>query len=707
MRHHQLRAVPWEPSGEGLISDFVCYYFDRKHFAEPEFLYPSFGRFQNTNKYHDIYVRMQHCAFYEFLKRNAQRDNIIDCLYQAIEDRYILFHIRLREHDDICSIGGKRGHHHLDIEEATKVLERYQGKGNPPWAALQDCGFDETSLDWHHLWYAADELTAFNPRFARLARKAYAPGAEDESVFTSSQQFYPFSMEYVNLEKPGIWRVSEYDGYRVLCHLGDFQMPFQLCNFLALYHDFIERKGRNGWSDLKIVQQAGVKKWQTVIGILYASDAMPFILPPPTANFPPPHESVWTYLSQIAPVKCHSTFILTYLAAAGGTLLGRTTITPHILHTSGPGIGKSYAASRALDMLHGCFVRRSTHETPLSRFTQRQLADSSEYAASYYDEPPRWLMTGETDYKNALAKQALTETEMVYSSFKDKRVISCAFQPHIVCGNFSNLQRLDPALLDRFLTHEACVDGLEGPGANLDEARNMHLHAFLLSALVACGALAPPEKPAIQNVKWNARAESRFQSFYYGIHLLGEVLRIGGNMARIVDHYSADVDQRDLRDALRAMEQHTIGFAAVQEKLTKAVKVTLDEWTRLDQSILDGVLGDVKQTVLDELRDAGKLKVADGKWYVLSRWLVPTSAPEGDTAISIYSAVMAHLAQNYRKTTVPAEATNIQLIITEIADLFQTKLATKQLEDWALRMGYDVRGVTIPRIAKAIWVTRI
>lgn len=710
-----LLAEPWTPLPEAvtpdaLRSEWLCYAFDSRFFDKPPHLDPSFGRFRDTDTYSDIYLRIQCCAFYDLLRRSV--DSICDCTYQ-VAGPWLLMHVRFTGEIPVLysSITGKRKN--LDLEEATGILDRYQGSAThrPPWRALADCGFTATCMHWHHLIIPGEEFDQ-NTRFAVLAKDAYFTNKATEQEFSPMRDGWPkmITREHLELKHPGIMRIVPHGGYHVLRRLYEFSMPFGGPS-LKPFHDWVEMHGRDGYSDLYVLPRTGMKDWRAIVGLLYASKHLPFTLPPLEPFSVSWTGSLWDFIGRVGRGTFDVTrnidaFRLAYIFGAGGILLGRNTITPHLLLLGEHGAGKSYACEAALKALHKCFVEKISSDSTLARFASCHFKDSSDYRIYYFDEPPRFLTASVFDPKNALSKQALTETEITHKAFHEKRVVTSAYQPHIICGNVTS--RIDPALKDRFLHHRVVckeADGdVDGVDVSVEALQSAHLHAFVLSLLIQCGALPSPKLPEPEG-DWLPRRAARFQSIYRGIHLLSQAFRHGGDFSK----YSAEININDLADTYTVMNFND-NMSELQTFLAKQpferegeeweffTSIDLIEWCKKNPSFKDLMLQAVKKQ---------HVKWEDKRGYVRGDWIRLPRISNSPADGGVYDALAVYMGENYTPTEVPAEATNIQVVIEEVYKELGVKLGTNLARAWLEHMGWVCRQVAKPRISMAVWGKRV
>ena len=689
---------------------------------------PSFGNFRDTNEYNDIFLRIQHCAFYEMLKRRI--NDITNCVFQVIGQDLLLMHIEFKDcpQELYSQISGKK-RKDLDLDSAVRVLDRYQGEGEPPWRELEDCGLTSECYQWHRL-VEPEEPFEGNTRYAKLAKNAYFNAENDTThdEFSPERPGWPqpITKEHLYLELPGIKRIKPHEGYHVLRQLTDFQMPLGRGGESSLYYSYIQKNGHHGYSDLWLLPRTGIKDWKTLIGLLLSSKRLPFQFPPLTeiddltyagSGFIEDSwdkKSLWRSIKDIGRdcfdvTRNTQVFGLTYICAATGVLLGRTTITPHVLHLGEAGSGKSYACEAALSALYPFFVRKITNESMLARFAARTFCDTGDYQAQYYDEHPRWLTATAYDPRAAMAKQTLTETELVYYGYNDSRTVSTAYQPTIICGNISH--RIDPALRNRFLHNNTETSPISNGSLSEDfriKLQNVHLHAFLLSYLIQAGALPEPELPEPLST-WNPRQCSRFHSLYRGLHILAEVFRIQGSLETRVQSYSAEINQRDLSDAMEIMKLD-VDIDQVRRSIIKHgvdLKVEGDWIYVAETSWLDN--HEEFRMAFDEAIRQKKLEYVGvpRKLYALRSWLFPQITPSKGDDGHLYEHIQNYMEQYYLHTYVHAEVTNIQIIIKEIQQMFGAKLTSLTLQPMLESMGYEVHQVKVPRIDKAVFAKRI
>jgi hypothetical protein len=196
MRQNALLADAWQPPPDLDLTKWIAFYFDRRLFEDPVYLNPSFGCFRDTDHYGDVYLRMQICAFYDHLRRHVR--DIADVVYQICGDDICLLHVHyLKKPADPPHVyGGSVGwlgekRKYCDVEEATAILDRYQGGGDrPPWKALAEYGFGKETMYWHWL----HEVNAFgddNLRFVRLAKERYFSASNGKE-----RDFCPLNLPY-------------------------------------------------------------------------------------------------------------------------------------------------------------------------------------------------------------------------------------------------------------------------------------------------------------------------------------------------------------------------------------------------------------------------------------------------------------------------------------------------------------------------------
>ena len=506
----------------------------------------------------------------------------------------------------------------------------------------------------------------------------------------------------------------------------DFQMPLGRGGDSRLYYDYIKKFGHGGFSDLAILPRTGIQDWRTLIGLLLSSKRLPFQLPPLTEmcdlTYPESlfgetswdHTSLWTSLLSVGR-ECFDVtrnprvFALSYIFGATGVLLGRRTITPHLLHLGDAGAGKSFACEAALSGLHPCFVTKITSESLLARFATRSLRDGGDYRVQYYDEHPRWLTASTYDPRNALAKQALTDGELIYTGYNESRSITTAYQPTIICGNISH--RIDPALRDRFLHNNADEEvDLVSAGGMCDEFRdkmqNVHLHAFLLSYLIQAGALKEPELPTPLK-HFSPRQASRFHSLYRGIHILAEVYRNEGTLESLVGSYSPDIDDRDVKDAMTVM-YFDVDIGSLRSHIIKSDfrRDGDGEWIHFGEKTWIAKHPEFAMA-FDEAVRRGKLMIEEsGRLLVLRAWIVP-AVMFTKCSDALYESIEEYMNMYYTYTDVHTQVTNIQDIINDLQQHFGVKIPTTTLQPWLENMGWEVHSVKRPRIDKAVFAKRL
>ena len=726
---HALCTEDWSPSRDLDLSKWLCYYFDARNFHQPLYMNPSFGKFRDTDDYNDIFVRIQHCAFYEMLKRRVY--DIENCVFQVISQDVLLMHVEFKNgpQELYSEISGMK-RKNLDLESAVRVLDRYQGEGAPPWRELEDFGLTSECYQWHRL-IIPEEPFDESPRFARLAKRAYfelSKNDTDHDEFSPLRPGWPapITKEHLHLKIPGIKRIKPHEGYHVLRQLTDFQMPLGRGGDTKLFFSYIERNGRDGYSDLWILPRTGINAWRTLIGLLLSSKRLPFKFPPIAAIedlvYPDPvfdilekrwdNKSLWQSLKDVGRecfdvTRNTQVFALTYVFAATGVLLGRRTITPHLLHLGEAGSGKSFACEAALSAVHPCFLHKITNESLLARFATRNYRDGGDYKVQFYDEHPRWLTASAYDPRAAMAKQTLTETELIYCGYNENRSITTAYQPTIICGNISH--RIDPALRNRFMHNNADEAAPISIGGVCDEFRakmqNVHLHAFLLSYLIQTGALEEPKLPQPLE-HWNPRQVSRFHSLYRGIHVLAEVYRIQGTLETLVGAYSAEINEDDHRDSLEIMKLDVdIGYLRSYIIRQNFERKGDGKWIHFAEASWCSKHAEFAMAIEEAIR-RNKIKIEDGRAYALRTWIVPevtTTKCGGD----LYELIQSHMDLYYDYTDVHKEVTNIQHIIAELQQRFSVKVPSATLVPWLESMGWEVHQVKHPRIDKAVFAKRV
>ena len=705
LRHCQLWTGE-EP--EALPDDIHTYPIKLDLFAQQPYLSRSFGQWKDTGNFEDIFRRMHLCQLYDFFSRNCEH---VSSAYFNIDKDKVFFHLHFVcpafSEEQLYNNNLRKRKDDEDIESAIGHLMRYQGRhATPPWGQLAACGFSSYSSNWHLLI----------PGLNRTDYKTYLFRERCNSIVQ------PFQKTQYRTGTP----IINTCGLTCLGRLCEFEIPER--PFDEDMDRYLSTSDGGVWTAVARVKSAGIKRWQSVAGILSLGyPDMPFVLPPfqPFQCYSNLKEYIYSAAHEADVTTYPDCFVLAYLYSSG-TIPGRKTPPAHLIILGPPGLGKSYKVQCAMKSLYPCFVSSHARKSALSMFNT--VGDKSDYKCQYFDEVPGAFQARATDPACALAKQELTQIDVSIETYgRATRTISVYHRPWIVCGNPEDTARAEDAVLHRFTVYNMMTGTLQHDdfGSLQTNLAQLHLYAWTLGVIISCNLLDYPEMPDSPNDSWSARKLARFHSLYYGIRLLDHVMRTGGTLETMVDAWTAepsaecaelaqwavDVDSSSM-EQLRSTILLGVDAEALQGNLWTPFTTLSRERFQNDYSIPASMvsaaiqLGLVKWDNVErrQCRDAGQTQ----EGLVKSAW-VQADAVEKPADV-MASAVAKFMSQQYTRTTDYRQATNIQSIITDISSATNVELRTCEAERLLVALGYRVGKVAVrngPQIKKGVWVTRL